>query len=84
MEPGVDSEVACGGQRESVCASAPAHLWPGLRYLEKWAQERPLGPWVPGQPGRGHFATFLGESTSKTISFSKNSVLTDSRCLFVI
>lgn len=84
MEPAGDSEVACGGREESVSVCAPAHLWSGLRYLEKWAQERPLGPWVPGQPGRGRFATFLGESTSKTISFSKNSLLTDSRCPFVI
>lgn len=53
-------------------------------YLEKWAQGRLFGPWVPGQPEGGRCATFLGASLSKTMSFSKNSVLKGSRCPFVI
>lgn len=35
----------------AASVSARAHPWPGLRYLEKWAQERLPGLWVPGQPG---------------------------------
>jgi hypothetical protein len=62
-----------------LCPSSP--LAP---YLEKWTQGRPLGPRVPGQPEGGRCATFLGVSLSKTMSFSKNSVLKGSRCPFVI
>lgn len=44
-------ESCLSGKGESVSASAQAHLRPGLRYLEKRAQESLPSLWVPGQLG---------------------------------
>lgn len=77
------AEALCGGGGLSPCLCLSPPLAP---YLEKQTQERPLVPWVPGQPAGRRCATFLGASISKTISFSfsKNSVLKGSRWPFVI